>query len=109
LNAIMSIYLINKILYLTDNDAEFRKRIKADPEGTVKSFTLNEAELKALTSGDVGTLYRMGVHTFMLNHLSRYELFGVNRDNYLDRIRTGMEYDERFKEGWMPVQRFEEK
>ncbi len=56
MNAIMSIYLINKILYLTDNDAEFRKRIKADPEGTVKSFTLNEAELKALTSGDVGTL-----------------------------------------------------
>ncbi len=109
MKVIMSIYLINKILYLTDNDAEFRKRIKANPEGTVNSFPLNEAELKALTSGDVGALYQMGVHTFMLNHLSRYELFGVNRDNYLDRIRTGMEYDERFKEGWMPVQRFEEK
>jgi hypothetical protein len=105
----MSIYLINKILYLTDNDPEFRKRIKADPEGTVRSFPLKEAELKALTSGDVGALYQMGVHTFMLNHLSRYELFGVNRNNYLDRIRTGMEYDERFKEGWMPVQRFEGK
>ncbi len=105
----MSIYLINKILYLTDNDPEFRKRIKADPEGTVRSFSLKEAELKALTSGDVGALYQMGVHTFMLNHLSRYELFGVNRNNYLDRIRTGMEYDERFKEGWMPVQRFEGK
>ena len=105
----MSIYLINKILYLTDNDPEFRKRIKADPEGTVRSFPLKEAELKALTSGDVGALYQMGVHTFMLNHLSRYELFGVNRDNYLDRIRKGMKYDERFKEGWMPVQRFEGK
>ncbi len=109
MKVIMSIYLINKILYLTDNDPEFRKRIKADPEGTVRSFPLNEAELKALTSGDVGALYQMGVHTFMLNHLSRYELFGVNRDNYLDRIRTGMEYDERFKEGWMPVQKFVEK
>ncbi len=109
MKVIMSIYLINKILYLTDNDPEFRKRIKADPEGTVRNFPLNEAELKALTSGDVGALYQMGVHTFMLNHLSRYELFGVNRDNYLDRIRTGMEYDERFKEGWMPVQKFVEK
>lgn len=28
----MSVYLINKILYLTDNDADFRKRIKEDPE-----------------------------------------------------------------------------
>ena len=76
MKVIMSIYLINKILYLTDNDPEFRKRIKADPEGTVRNFPLNEAELKALTSGDVGALYQMGVHTFMLNHLSRYELFG---------------------------------
>ena len=48
----------------------------------------------------------MGVHTFLLNHLSRYELFGVNRDNYLMRIRQGMKYDERFEQGMMPVQRF---
>lgn len=34
----MSVYLLNKILYLLDNDADFRKRIKEDPEGTVKSF-----------------------------------------------------------------------
>jgi hypothetical protein len=34
-----------------------------------------------------------------LNHLSRYELFGVNRDNYLERIRDGVPYDERFELG----------
>ena len=48
----------------------------------------------------------MGVHTFLLNHLYRYELFGVNRDNYLSRIRQGMAYDPRFERGNMPVQRF---
>ena len=48
-------------------------------------------------------LYQMGVHTFFLNHLSRYELFGVNRENYLDRIHEGTEYDERFEQGNMPV------
>ena len=100
----MSIYLINKILYLTDNDAEFRKRIREDAEETVKSFPLTGEEMEALITGDVGTLYQMGVHTFFLNHLSRYELFGVNRDNYLERIRSGMEYDERFEKGNMPVQ-----
>ncbi len=54
----MSVYQINKILYLTDNDAAFRKRI------------------------------------------------GVNRDNYLSRIREGMEYDPRFEQGKMPMQYF---
>jgi len=48
----------------------------------------------------------MGVHTFLLNHLYRYELFGVNRDNYLSRIREGLEYDPRFEQGKLPVQRF---
>ncbi len=100
----MSIFLLNKILYLTDNDAEFRRRMRENAEEVVRSFPLAGDELEALVTGDVGKLYQMGAHTFFLNHLSRYELFGVNRDNYLDRIREGMEYDERFEQGNMPVQ-----
>ncbi len=34
------------------------------------------------------------------------ELFGVNRDNYLARIREGMAYDLRFEQGKMPPQYF---
>ncbi len=100
----MSIYLLNKILYLTDNDAEFRKRMRENAEEVVRGYPLAGDELEALITGDVGRLYQMGVHTFFLNHLSRYELFGVNRENYLDRIREGMDYDERFAQGNMPVQ-----
>ena len=102
----MSIYQVNKILYLTDNDAAFRKRLKEEPEAVLKDFPLSHEEHAALTSGAVGKLYQMGVHTFLLNHLSRYELFGVNRDNYLSRIREGMEYDPRFEESKMPMQYF---
>jgi hypothetical protein len=102
----MSVYQINKILYLTDNDAAFRKRMKEEPEAALKDFRLTEGEYDALISGAVGKLYQMGVHTFLLNHLSRYELFGVNRDNYLSRIREGMEYDPRFEQGKMPMQYF---
>lgn len=102
----MSVYQINKILYLTDNDGAFRKRMKEEPETVLNEFRLTEEEHKALTSGAVGKLYQMGVHTFLLNHLYRYELFGVNRDNYLSRIREGMDYDPRFEQGNMPVQRF---
>jgi len=102
----MSVYQINKILYMTDNDTGFRKRMKEEPHEVLKDFKLSQEELNALTSGAVGKLYQMGVHTFLLNHLYRYELFGVNRDNYLSRIREGMAYDPRFEQGKLPVQRF---
>ena len=102
----MSVYQINKILYSTANDAGFRQRIRENPEEVLAAFRLSKEERDALTSGAVGKLYQMGVHTFLLNHLYRYELFGVNRDNYLSRIREGMEYDPRFEQGKMPVQVF---
>jgi hypothetical protein len=102
----VSVYQINKILYRTDNDPEFRRRMLAEPHAVLDEFKLSAEERDALTAGAVGKLYRMGVHTFLLNHLYRYELFGVNRDNYLERIREGMAYDPRFELGNMPVQRF---
>jgi hypothetical protein len=102
----MSVYQVNKLLYLTDNDPAFRKRMLENAPEVIKEFHLTEGERDALTSGAVGKLYQMGVHTFLLNHLYRYELFGVNRDNYLTRIREGMAYDPRFEQGNMPVQRF---
>ena len=102
----MSVYQVNKLLYMTDNDPAFRKRMKEEPEATLNDFRITKEEHDALTSGAVGRLYQMGVHTFLLNHLSRYELFGVNRDNYLERIREGMEYDARFEQGKMPMQYF---
>ncbi len=102
----MSVYQVNKLLYLTDNDPAFRKRMLTEPEAVIEEFRLTEEERNSLTSGAVGRLYQMGVHTFLLNHLYRYELFGVNRDNYLARIREGMAYDPRFELGNMPVQRF---
>ena len=102
----MSVYQVNKLLYMSDNDPAFRKRMKEEPEAALNDFRITKEEQDALTSGSVGKLYQMGVHTFLLNHLSRYELFGVNRDNYLERIREGMEYDARFEQGRMPMQYF---
>ncbi len=102
----MSVFQINKLLYMTDNDPEFQKRMKENPQEAIKDFKLSDEERDALTSGAVGKLYQMGVHTFLLNHMYRYELFGVNQGNYLSRIREGMEYDPRFEQGKLPTQRF---
>ena len=105
----MSVYQVNKLLYLTDNNASFRERIKAEPDAVLKEFRLTDEERQALISGAVGKLYQMGVHSFLLNDMYRWELFGVNRDNYLERIREGMPYDPRFEQGNLPVQRFIQK
>ena len=83
----MSIYGLNKLLYLLENDAHFRDQLKADPTTAISRFSLSSEERSVLTSGDVGKLFDMGVHPFLLNGLNRHELFGVTSENYFPRIR----------------------
>ena len=82
----MSVYSLNKICYLLEMDASFRERIKSNPAETISEFPLTSDEREALTSGDVGKLFGMGVHPLVLSGLSRHEMFGVTRENYLPRI-----------------------
>ena len=50
----MSVFQVNKLLYLTDNDPTFRQRITADPDAVLDEFHLTAEERAALTSGAVG-------------------------------------------------------
>ena len=104
--AVLSAYEVNKIIYLTDNDADFRRQMREDAEAAIEGFRLTDDERAALLTGSIARLRELGVHTFLLNHLARYELFGVNRDNYLEKLREGMPYDPRFEYSSMPVQYF---
>ena len=83
----MSVYALNKLFYMLENDGSFRDWVKSNPGEAIGQFTLTAKEREALTSGDVGELYRMGVHAFLLSGLSRHRLFGVDGENYLPRIR----------------------
>lgn len=83
----MSIYAINKMFYMLENDATFRGRLKSQPMEVIAELPLTQEEREALASGDVAALFQMGVHAFLLNGLSRHQLFGVNRENYFPRIR----------------------
>ena len=83
----MSIYSLNKMFYTLENDAPFRQRMVADPAKAMGEYSITAPEMEALTRGDVGKLFQMGVHPFLLNGMSRHQLFGVNRGNYLPRIR----------------------
>ena len=75
------------MFYTLENDAAFRRRMLDDPTKAMAEYSITTPEMDALTRGDVEKLFQMGVHAFLLNGMSRHQLFGVNRGNYLPRIR----------------------
>jgi hypothetical protein len=87
----MSLYLLNKIMYLLEVDAAFLTRMKSDPADAIKGFELTEDERSAVLAGDVGKLYLMGVNMFILDSIARHELFGIDRNSYLAQIRAAAE------------------
>jgi Aromatic-ring-opening dioxygenase LigAB, LigA subunit len=84
----MSVYQLNKILYLLDIDESFLQRVKGDPAETIKEFELSSDERKALLNGNIAALFEMGVHTFLLNATVRHEAFGVTREAYVRQMRA---------------------
>lgn len=84
----MSLYQLNKIMYLLDVDPDFLARMKSDPAGAIASFDVTDAERAAVLKGDVGTLYLMGVNMFILDSIARHELLGIDRNSYLAQVRA---------------------
>jgi hypothetical protein len=86
----MSIYRLNKLFYRLETDKAYLERFRADPAAIVAEIDLTDEERTALLAGDVGKLYVMGCHGFLMNTLARQGLLGVNRENYLQRVRTAV-------------------
>lgn len=84
----MSLYQLNKIMYLLEVDAGFLARMKSDPADAIKDMELTEDERAAVLSGDVGKLYLMGVNMFILDSIARHELFDIDRNSYLAQVRA---------------------
>ena len=87
----MSVYTVNKLCRCTLHDPELRAAIKRDPAAAIASWPLSSQEREALLAGDVARLYEMGVHPFLLSHLSRWALFGLTVPVYSERIRKARE------------------
>jgi Aromatic-ring-opening dioxygenase LigAB, LigA subunit len=84
----MSLYQLNKIMYLLEVDSTFLAKMKADPPDAIKDMPLSEDERAAVIAGDVGKLYAMGVNCFMMDSIARHQLYGIDRQGYLDRVRA---------------------
>ena len=83
----MSVYAIHKLLWLSEDDPEFRSRIQAHPEEVMKEFSLTAEEARALKDGDIHALYQWGVSSFLMRVMPMHGLFGMNEETYRERIR----------------------
>ncbi len=84
----MTIYAVNKVCYRILHEPSFRSDLANDPLKTLSTEPLSEIERELLVNGEVGKLYELGAHPFLLSHLSRFELFGLTDLVYSERIRA---------------------
>jgi Aromatic-ring-opening dioxygenase LigAB, LigA subunit len=84
----MTIFAVNYLCRETLRDHAFRAAMKADPAKALAPLDLTDDERHALLAGDVGSLYRMGVNGFLMGYLARFEVCGLNMQNYNERMRA---------------------
>ena len=84
----MSVFAVNHLCRELLRNQGFRAAMKEDPAKALAPLDIAPPERDALLSGDVGALYRMGVNTFLMGYLCRFEVCGLTLDVYNQRIRA---------------------
>ena len=84
----MSVLAVNRLLRDLLHNRDFRATMKADPAKALAGLDLTDAERTAILNGDVVALYNMGVNSFLMGYLPRFEICGLNVPLYNERIRT---------------------
>jgi hypothetical protein len=86
----MSVFSVDLLCRDITRDKALRKRFQENPEGALSEYPhpLSAQERTALLTGDVGTLYRMGVNAFLMGNLARHQIFGLDASSYGERMRA---------------------
>ncbi len=82
----MSAYMVNKVCQRVGHDDDFRAALDADPEAALASFDLTDEERALLIAGEVGRLFELGAHPYLLGHLTRHETLGITVENFSRRM-----------------------
>ena len=85
----MSLYQVQKFLYLLNRDERLKQEYVKDAASVLERFDLSTEEHDALANGDVGLLYVLGVNGQILMHFAAH--LGIEWFDYLDRMRKGVE------------------
>ncbi|MDH4073086.1 MAG: aromatic ring-opening dioxygenase subunit LigA [Gammaproteobacteria bacterium] len=85
----MSLYQLQKSLYVLNRETAAQERYRADVESFLADFDLTDEEADALRDGDIGLLYVLGVNGQILMHFAAF--LGIEWFDYLDLMRKGIE------------------
>jgi hypothetical protein len=85
----MSLYHLQKFLYVLNRDESAQDRYRSDLESLLGEYDLSDEEAGALRDGDIGLLYVLGVNGQILMHYAAF--LGIEWFDYLDMMRKGIE------------------
>ena len=85
----MSLYQLQKFLYVLNRDESAQHAYHEDLEGLLDEYELSEEEATALRDGDIGLLYVLGVNGQILMHYAAF--LGIQWFDYLDLMREGID------------------
>jgi hypothetical protein len=85
----MSLYYLQKFLYVLNRDEDAQQQYHSDLDGLLSDYELTDEERKALVDGDIGLLYVLGVNGQILMHYAAF--LGIEWFDYLDLMRAGIE------------------
>ncbi len=84
----MSLYYLQKFLYVLNREQIAQERYRDDLEGLLGQYELTDEEASALREGDIGLLYVLGVNGQILMHYAAF--LGIEWFDYLDLMREGI-------------------
>ncbi len=84
----MSVFAVNHLCRELLRDHTFRAAMKANPAAAIAGLDLTADEREAVLAGDVAKLYGMGVNSFLMGYLCRFEVCGLTLEVYNSRIRS---------------------
>ncbi len=85
----MSLYHLQKFLYVLNRDETAQKRYRDDLGSLLEEYELTDEERTALEEGDIGLLYVLGVNGQILMHYAAF--LGIEWFDYLELMRQGIE------------------
>jgi hypothetical protein len=84
----MSVYQVDKVCWRALHEPAFLEALREDADGTLSALPLTDEERDLLRRGEVGRLYEMGAHPYLLNHLPRLQVFGITPESYREKMRA---------------------
>ena len=101
----MSLYQVQKFLYLLNRDPRLQSEYLADRSGALSSFALSDEERGALVDADIGLLFHLGVNGQILMHFAA--LHQIEWTDYLQRMRDGIATHGPVREGVYAITGYE--